>query len=281
MSSMSASVLALPVTQRVIPTLPTLPSHWQAKVPLEIVQSRYIIKTADSADEFAKTIALRNEVFLKEFAGKDEEPGELLCDLEARDQDADFLIIKEAGTGDVLASYRLICSKFSRDFYSKSEFSLGSFLDEEGTKLELSRACVRADKRSSGILVHLLWRGLVAYIQATGSRYLFGCSSVQYLHLPELVKVYRQLNALNALTEAFHVKPLPEYKILDTEGLRLMNPQASESAIDLPPLLLAYVRAGAKIHGAPAYDQDFGCLDLFTVLDFDNLDSAFAKRYLT
>ncbi len=258
--------------------LDTYLDHWQPKIAFEMKQSRYIIKTAQSAQEFEDTIKLRSEVFLREFAGK---TGDDLLDIEDRDCDADFLIIKDAVTSEIYASYRLICSEFSSNFYSRSEFSLGSFLKSPGRKLELSRACVRADKRSSGIFLHLLWRGLIEYIKLSGSRYLFGCSSIQYLKLPDLVSVYQTLDKLDAISQDYGIKPLPAYSILDLQGL-LKSSIGSNSkvALPLPPLLLSYVKAGAKVYGAPAYDQDFGCLDLFTVLDFENLNALFVKRYL-
>lgn len=253
---------------------------WKPKICFEMKQSRYIIKTAQTAEEFEDTIRLRSEVFLKEFAGKDDEE---LIDIESRDCEADFLIIKDALSSEIYASYRLISSDFGDNFYSKSEFSIDEFLKSDGKKLELSRACVRADKRSSGIFLHLLWRGLIEYIRLSGSRYLFGCSSVQYLKLPELVNVYQSLGKLDAISKDYAVRPLPDYSILELDGLMNRPPKMQEKPIDdlpLPPLLLGYIKAGAKVYGAPAYDQDFGCLDLFTVLDFENLNALFLKRYL-
>ncbi|RYZ55609.1 MAG: GNAT family N-acetyltransferase [Proteobacteria bacterium] len=254
---------------------------WRPKICFEMKQSRYIIKTAQTAEEFEDTIRLRSEVFLKEFAGKTDEDR---LDIEDRDSEADFLIIKDAVSSEIYASYRLISSNFSDNFYSKSEFSIEEFLGSEGKKLELSRACVRADKRSSGIFLHLLWRGLIEYIRLSGSRYLFGCSSIQYLKLPELVNVYQSLAKLDAISKDYSVRPLPDYSILELDGLMNRSMKSEGKPIDelpLPPLLLGYIKAGAKVYGAPAYDQDFGCLDLFTVLDFENLNALFLKRYLS
>lgn len=254
------------------------PTRWQAKVPFEIRQSRYIIKTADNLGEFRRVIELRSKVFLQEFAGKDDVT---LEDVEERDLEADFLIIQDAASGEVLASYRLICSDFSANFYSETEFQIHDFLRRPGRKLELSRACVRSDKRSSGIFVHLLWRGLAEYIRLTQSRYLFGCSSIQTLELKQLVRIYRYLRQENALSDEFRIAPLPSYSIIDADGIIAMRPaETAASDEGIPPLLLAYLRAGAKVFGAPAFDQDFGCLDLFTVLDFEDMSSGHLRKYL-
>lgn len=258
-------------------SMPFANRPWRAKVPMEIRQSRYIIKTASSAEEFRKVIHLRSQVFLQEFAGKVDHAE----DLEERDDEADFLIIQDAASQEVLASYRLICSDYSTNFYSETEFQIHDFLRQPGKKLELSRACVRADKRSSGIFVHLLWRGLAEYIRLTQSRFLFGCSSIQTLELKQLVRIYRYLQQENALSNEFRVAPLPAYSIIDAEGIIAMRPaETTASDEGIPALLLAYLRAGAKVYGAPAFDQDFGCLDLFTVLDFEDMSAGHMRKYL-
>lgn len=256
-----------------------LPSTWRAKVPVYLEQSRYIIKTADSLEEFRQVIDLRSAVFIEEFAGKKGVPR---LDLEARDHDADFMIIQDRDTREVLASYRLLCSEFTQDFYSCSEFMIDSFLETPGKKLELSRACVRPDKRSKGIFVHLLWRGLAAYSAAIQSRYLFGCSSVQSLDLRHLVQVYQYLYQNGCLDDRFPIQPVSGYSIIEREGLlaMILKTGTADGESLLPPILGAYLKAGARVYGAPAFDQDFQCLDLFTVLDFDRLSEAHGRKYL-
>ncbi|RZA25032.1 MAG: GNAT family N-acetyltransferase [Proteobacteria bacterium] len=258
--------------------LPKAFFDWKPKILFEIKQGRYLIKTAETREEFLATIQLRTDVFLKEFAAK--EIDEL--DIDDIDKEADFLIVKDTLSGEVLASYRLICSKFSQTFYSQSEFSLKNFLSSPGHKLELSRACIRADKRTSGIFLHLLWKGLTKYIQMSEASHLFGCSSVQTLRLPEIVSVYHALRQMDALSQDFAVKPLAGFRMVDIKGLLKLSPALieSETEVDLPPLLMGYIKAGAKVHGEPAYDHDFKCLDLFTILDCDKEPTPFMKRYL-
>ncbi|MCX6131772.1 MAG: GNAT family N-acetyltransferase [Proteobacteria bacterium] len=256
-----------------------LPSQWHAKVPLYLEQSSYIIKTADCLEEFLGVISLRSSVFIEEFAGQSTE---YRLDLEPRDHQADFLIIQDRKTHEVLASYRLLSSEFSDDFYSSSEFLIDDFLQTEGKKLELSRACVRTDKRSKGIFVHLLWRGLAAYKAALGSRYLFGCSSVQTMNLKHVVQIYRYLQKTSSLDQRFKIAPQLGYEVFDLCGLMeaCKNSSWHEGEYLLPPILAAYLKAGARVYGTPAFDQDFQCLDLFTVLDFEGLSEAHGRKYL-
>ncbi|NRA65445.1 MAG: GNAT family N-acetyltransferase [Pseudobacteriovorax sp.] len=256
-------------------SLPHVPvTKWQAKFPIEFQQSSYTIKTADSLDEFHEVLALRKEVFLDEFAGG----SPLESDFDDYDLDADFLIIKQKG--EIVASYRLISSRVSTKFYSSSEFYSDGFFSSSASKVELSRACVRKGQRAS-IALHLLWRGLVQYLQATDAQYLFGCSSIQTLDIEKVVNAYRQLKEKDALSNEISVSPRPDYCLLDVHSLAendRLKPKTDEDLI--PPLLQGYLRAGAKVYGTPAFDLSFGCIDFFTALDLNHLAPDFHKKYI-
>ncbi len=257
------------------------PQSWHAKLPLYLEQSGYTINTADSLAEFEQVMALRQEVFLQEFAELSWE-GET-HDYEPIDQHADFLIIKNRD--EIVATYRLICSKFSEQFYSQTEFQLEPFLTSPGIKLELSRACVRKSSRAS-IALHLLWRGIAEYMMRTGARYLFGCSSIKSLDLPSIIEIYRFLHAENAIDDKFDIKPRQNYHIIDTNGFIGSVSSADKQTgirIDqqtVPPLFWGYLKAGAKVYGPPALDINFGCLDFFTILDFNRLSSSYLRKYI-
>jgi len=252
------------------------PSMWQAKLSFEIRQAAYTIKTADSLEEFQQVMDLRREVFLSEFSKKDLSDQQ---DFDELDLYADFLIIKEHN--EVVASYRLIFSEFSSQFYSQTEFAITDFLANTERKLELSRACVKKTKRV-GIALHLLWRGLAEYMMRSDSRYLFGCSSIQTLDLSEIIQVYRFLYQEDAIDQEFDILPLESYNIIDLVGV-ISQQRFSRKKVDtylVPPLLLGYIKAGAKIFGPPAVDLKFSCLDLFTVLNFDRLSSSHLRKYI-
>lgn len=253
-----------------------LPGEWRAKLPFSVQQAAYTIKTADSLAEFMQVLDLRKEVFLSEFSQADLSHEH---DFDPLDLDADFLIIKE--NNKVVASYRLLFSEYTNQFYSSSEFQIDDFLNRTERSLELSRACVRKNKRM-GIILHLLWRGLAEYMMRTNARYLFGCSSFQSLNLADVVTIYRFLYQQDALDQEFDISPLPAYHIIDLDGVIGLQ-RYSKELVDqklIPPLLLGYIKAGAKVFGAPALDLKFSCLDLFTVLNFDRLSSSHLRKYL-
>ncbi len=252
-----------------------IPVTWHAKIFFTIIQGHYTIKIADSSKEFQDVMELRKEVFLGEFAAENLQDE---SDSDQFDAHADFLIIKKHGR--VIASYRLICSAFSDKFYSATEFEAKDFFKIPEQKLELSRACVKKEARTS-IALHLLWRGLAEYMVRSGARYLFGCSSVQSLHLKEIVKIYRHLIDIGVTSQEFDITPKNHYHFITIDTLELNFDIDMIGNNDLiPPLLWGYLKAGAKIFGPPAIDLRFGCIDFFTVLDFRQLSSSYHKKYI-
>jgi putative hemolysin len=48
----------------------------------------------------------------------------------------------------------------------------------------------------------------------------------------------------------------------------------------MPPIMKAYLRAGAQLCRYPAVDMDFKCTDFFTILDLDGMRDMYARKYL-
>jgi putative hemolysin len=54
----------------------------------------------------------------------------------------------------------------------------------------------------------------------------------------------------------------------------------SQGPADWPPLVRGYIKIGAKVLGAPAWDSDFGCADLPMMLDLSAMSPAYRKRFM-
>lgn len=248
---------------------------FQPKIRILFEKGNFIIKTVEGWDELEQVMRLRHEVFHCEFIG---EPLPLPIDFDRFDPLGDHLVIVDKELGKIVGTYRLICSKFANKFYSASEFHLDRFLQEPGIKLELSRACIHKDYRD-GVVIALLWRGLVQYIQQSQAAYLFGCASIRSMEPAEVRTVYEFLAAKDFLSQDFGIGPVPAYE-MPGWGSGPIEPKDTESAKALiPPLLNAYLRAGAKVYGQPALDEAFKCVDLFTVLKMNKLTPGFERRY--
>ena len=127
---------------------------FKPKVIFSFEAEGFIIKTAANVDDLKLALKLRHDVFLEEGLNRSHESG---LEFDTYDHRADHLMIIEKEKGYAVGTYRLICSDFSDIFYSQGEFNMDDFLNLEGRKLELGRACTHAEHRT-GRTMDLLWQ---------------------------------------------------------------------------------------------------------------------------
>src|SRR6185437_13908220 len=114
--------------------------------------------------------------------------------------------------------------------------------------VEVGRSCVHADYRSGSVIM-ALWGGLGAYMMQNGYETLFGCASVPMADGGHFAANLYESLRVSALTA-------PEYRAfahtpLSGEELR------TGAKVAPPPPVKGYLRLGAKICGALAWDPDF------------------------
>lgn len=248
-----------------------------AKVNLQIDTEPFILKTASDVGELKQALQLRHKVFIEELRGQKFRLG---LDIEPLDFNCDHLIIIDRKTSEIIGTYRVLCSRFHKKFYSDQEFDLSNFRQLPGVKMELGRACVAPNYRSSARLISLLWKGIAQYMESVDARYLMGCSSVQTTSPSEIQGLIQYFRMSGAVDNDFDIQPKlgfqPEEYGVDRFRRATLPPNYR-----LPPLLHAYIKAGAKVAPYPAYDETFGCIDFFTVLDRECLKPAFQRRFGT
>jgi putative hemolysin len=252
------------------------PVEFRRKVGVSFDRSQYTVKSVENSDELLQAISLRQEVFRREFC---QDWTKTVSDLDELDMTADHLIVIDNVSHKIIGNYRLISSLHSHRFYSQGEFSLTEFLRSSGDKLELSRSCVHSAHRC-GIVMQLLWRGVIEYMRVIGARYLFGCTSVQTVRGDLIAQLISLLDHKNAFTDQYRVEPLHHCRVphhSESNG-DLPNISAAESLV--PPIMKGYLRAGARLCRCPAVDADFQCTDFFTILDRDRMPDDYARKYL-
>lgn len=247
----------------------------QARVPMNILTSKYRIRTVDNDEDFQKVLRLRYEVFIKEGLAEERT---IRLDLDPLDFLCDHLVIEDVATQEIVGTYRLICSEFSNRFYSEGEFRLDEFLRLPGIKLELGRACISKDHRR-GIVISLLWQGIAEYARRVNASYLFGCASLWTTDVAEAADVLVWFRQNEYLLETIRVVPQKAYRLDQFQRTMLERLGGMNVEVKIPSLIRTYLKAGAKIVGEPAYDVDFKCFDYFTVLDRTAMTEQFERKY--
>ena len=242
----------------------------------------FTVKTANQASELEEIFRLRFNVFMKEVQKRDVDFG---YDIEKYDFVFDHIIIKDDRTGRIAGVYRASFSELCGELYAKSEFHIDRVLNLPGSKLELGRACIHPQYRS-GQAVSALWKGIGRYIAETGARYLLGCSSINCTDRFRVAIMHNYLRENFYSEKSERVKPRLKYrfkgikKYAKTVSHERFDPFRQAAVDRIPNLLMTYLKAGGKVCGAPALDRSFKCIDYFTLLDTENMNRAFARKFL-
>ena len=248
-------------------------SEFEQKIPVYVETEQFILKTAESAFEVRRALKLRHEIFYKELQNKELPSG---LDVDGFDAGCDHLLIIDRHTRQLVGTYRLVCSLFSKRFYSQAEFEMDNILALPGVKLELGRACIKKDFRT-GPVITLLWRGITEYMKKTDAQYLFGCASVQTTKNHEAAAAYDWLLDNDFLRNDLDVRPTRKYRASFLHNAEIHDKSAGENLV--PPLLHSYLKAGAKAVGLPAYDRDFACFDFLVLLKRSEFSRIFQRKF--
>lgn len=235
-------------------TLPPRGATDQARSP-------YQVRLAQGGADLCAAQRLRFEVFNLELdeglaqswdTGLDADPYDAVCD---------HLLVSDA-EGQVVGTYRMqtgLRARAGLGYYSEREFDFAPFESERPRILELGRACIHRRHRNFAVL-NLLWKGIAAYAQRQGVRYLVGCSSLTSQDEAAGLAAYAQLSPQLA-PAGWRTEPHAGFAC---QGV------AAAQAPSIPRLLTAYLALGARICGAPAIDREFRTIDFLTWLDIES-----------
>ncbi len=249
-------------------------------ISLNLELGPYLIKTADTVDELLKTFRLRHEVFHREFR----EIMRYGLDIDKHDRSFDHLLIIHKATQTVVGTYRLRASEGLTQAYTAQEFNMSDLKDFQGPYLELGRACIHKEHRKGAVMA-LLFRGIAEYMNQSQAKTLFGCSSVKVHQAREAALVFEYLRQQGHVLSQTSVAPTAEFHMPQMESwihifsVGLTDTEQLEAEKLIPSLVKMYLKMGANIVCQPAYDKEFKCIDLLTVLKTQELEASLAKRF--
>lgn len=247
---------------------PVAPEKMIAKVKRPAFQ----ITWASNASEIKEAQRLRYKVFAEEMGAKLPPHPENL-DVDEFDAYCDHLLIRDQETLKVVGTYRVLPPHKALEIgrlYSDSEFDLSRLNHLRPKMVELGRSCVHEDYRS-GAVIMALWSGIAQYMQKHDYEIMLGCASIPMADGGHFAaSLYNSLsNEQMAPVEnhAFPRLPLPLDRL--NGGL----------AVEPPPLIKGYLKLGAKICSAPAWDPDFNTADVLTMLRLSEINPRYAKHF--
>ena len=191
------------------------------------------------------------------------------------------LMVCDAEQERVIGTYRLLTpaqALRAGGLYSDQEFDLAPLNELRPQMVELGRSCVHVEHRHGGVIL-ALWGALAEFMQRNQLQAMVGCASIpmQYpglAHGEGPARVWQQLSQSHLAEPALQVRPrvaLPE---------ALAHISSSEHAVEPPALIQGYLRTGAKVLGAPAWDSEFNTADLPIMMRMQDLPSRYQRMFL-
>ncbi len=270
------AVLAAHVEPAVLEPVPLPATHQPQWIQGELAD--YRLRLATTEVERLAACHLRFRVFNLELGEGLESSYASGLDQDEFDYVCEHLLVEERSTGRIVGTYRMQSGTTARrhlGYYSAQEFDFAPYEALRDSLLELGRACIDRDHRSSEVLT-LLWRGIAQYAQHHGLRYLLGCSSVTSQNPVTGWSLYQRLTPY-LVPDEFRTMPTGRYALPDSAETGLTEPG---ELVKVPKLLKTYLNVGSRICGAPAWDRAFGTIDFLTLLDMEQLTPVARNRFL-
>lgn len=252
----------------------------QANPPVDFlprrVQSTIQVAWAKHQDEVREAQQLRYTVFATEMGARLPKtlPGH---DIDLFDDYCEHLLVRDTLSGQVIGTYRVLTpaqAKRAGSTYSDTEFDLTRLRDLRKRMVELGRSCVHAEHRHGGVIM-ALWGALFEFMDRNRLDTMIGCASIPMLHNGVVTgdvaaSIWQQLRKTHLADIQYHVRPRLPLPVDELEhGLQ----------IDPPALIKGYLRLGAKVLGAPAWDPDFNTADLPMMMRTADLPARYRKHF--
>ena len=237
------------------------------------------VSWARHQDEVRAAQRLRYQVFALEMGATlpVKLPGH---DIDLFDDYCEHLLVRGEASGEVIGTYRVLTptqAKRAGGTYSDTEFDLTRLRSLRDRMVELGRSCVHADHRTGGVIL-ALWGALAEFMARNQLDTMIGCASIPMqvggTHTgtsgQAAASIWRQVKQTHLAPIDYHVTPrlpLPIDKLDDS-----LN-------IEPPALIRGYLRLGAKVLGAPAWDPDFNSADLPMMMRIADLPPRYRKPF--
>ncbi len=257
------------------PSHPHADHHDAGRTPqrLEVVWAR-------SEEDVRAAQRLRYEVFATEMGARLAVPpgSPAEHDIDLFDPYCEHLLVRLASEdgepGLVVGTYRVLTPDAARrvgGLYSETEFDLTRLRPLRGKMVELGRSCVHPEHRQGGVIM-ALWGALAEFMVRNKLDTMIGCASISMRDGGHVAaSLWEQLRHSHLAPIDLHVRarlPLP------------VDELDRDLQVEPPALIKGYLRCGAKVLGAPAWDPDFNTADLPLLMRIADLPARYRRHFL-
>ncbi len=242
-----------------------------------IGRSSIEVSWARHQEEVREAQRLRFDVFATEMGAnlQTPTPGH---DIDSFDNFCEHLLVRDVETKRVVGTYRALTpaqAKRVGSTYSDTEFDLVRLRSLRPHMVELGRSCVHVDYRQGGVIM-ALWGALAEFMVRNQLHTMIGCASIPMLHNGIIsgdaaASIWQQVKQTHLAPIEQRVTPRLALPVDQLDGTLKIDP---------PALIKGYLRLGAKVLGAPAWDPDFNTADLPMLMRIEDMPSRYRKHFL-
>jgi len=256
---------------------PDQPAVGTGGAPNAALRGGIEVAWAQHQDEVRAAQRLRYQIFAGEMGARLNTPVPE-HDIDLFDDYCEHLLVRDQATREVIGTYRVLTPAQAQrvgSTYSDLEFDLTRLRQLRERMVELGRSCVHPEHRHGGVIM-ALWGALGEFMVRNQLDTMIGCASIPMLHNGVVsgdlaASIWHKVQQTHLAPIEYHVRPrLP----LPVERLR------SDLDVEPPALIKGYLRLGAKVLGAPAWDPDFNAADLPILMRMADLHPRYRKHFL-
>lgn len=247
-----------------------------------------VTRLARNTREVEAAQTIRFNVFVEEMQAKvPAEAMRLRRDIDMWDDVCDHLLVLDTSIeGDpedqVVGTYRLLrqeVAKSAQGFYTSSEFDIEKLISRHPNKrfMELGRSCVLPNYRNKRT-IELLWQGCWFYALTHKIDVMIGCASFSGVDPADHAQALSFLHYNAKADGEWAASPRPNlFQKMDLLDEAVINAKAAIS--EMPPLIKAYLRIGAKFGSGAVIDRAFNTTDVLVILPIDQIDERYINYY--
>jgi putative hemolysin len=247
---------------------------------VEPEKTRFDVVWARDEEDVRQAQRLRYRVFAEDMGARLTVPNGSPAghDIDLFDPYCEHLLVRASAgddePGPVIGTYRVLTpanAKRVGGLYSDGEFDLTRLRPLRANMVELGRSCVHPDWRTGGAIL-ALWGALAEFMHRNQLDTMIGCASVTMRDGGHFAaSLWDQLRRT-------HLAPV-QWQVSARLALPVDELQ-NDLSVEAPALIKGYLRCGAKVLGAPAWDPDFNTADLPLLLRIDDLPARYRKHFL-
>ena len=230
---------------------------------------RYRTRFAETEADMAAALSLRSLCFRK--GADDRDRFDALCR---------HVIVEDEETGQAVATYRLLPMAGGAEIarsYSAQFYALEGLEGFEGPIVEMGRFCIRPGTGDEADILRLAWGAMTAFVDATGTKLLIGCSSFRGTDAEGYLDAFALLKDRHLAPKRWlpRVKAPTVFRFARLLGRR--SPDLRQAMRGMPPLLRSYLLMGGWVSDHAVVDRDLGTLHVFTGLEIRAIPPARAR----